>query len=460
MNIIVIGAGLVGTSLAEKLQNQGHNITVIEADSARSDKVGDGLDVRMVQGSGSNPQDLEAAGLETADMVIAATPIDEVNLIACAIAQRYGVTHRIARIRNADFIEGSAHLQPEDFGITQVIYPEENTLNAVMNFIETPYAIDAQDFAKRTVFLRSYLITDRMPVAHLSLIELRNDPRGDRLLVVAIIRDEQVIIPRGDTVILPGDKPLFIFPRAALENFLTLMAVEPGTKRKAIVFGSTLTAVNIARELHKELETVIFIDPDIEHGNLAAAKLHGIDVLHGSGDDADVLREANVRFADFFIGASEHNDENVLSCLLAKSEGAKEVIAILNDDQHSELFLSIGIDHIINPRQLTAGGILNAILPGYVSAALHIQRSDIDVLRLRVGADASVAHKALKDSWKRVLGVSIVGAVLRDNDMLVPTGNTVLLPGDIVIVFTRSAGIKKVRKLFGTVEQSAFLPDA
>ncbi|MFZ1729213.1 MAG: Trk system potassium transporter TrkA [Bacteroidota bacterium] len=459
MNIIVIGAGLVGTSLAEKLQNQGHNITVIEVDAVRSESVGDGLDVRMVQGSGSNPQDLEEAGLEHADMVIAATPVDEVNLIACTIALRYGVKHRIARLRNADFIEGSAHLQPEHFGITQVIYPEENTLAAVMNFIETPFAIDAQDFARRAVLLRSYLITERMPIANRSLIELRNDPRGNRLLVVAIIRNDTVIIPRGDAVIQPGDKPVFIFPREALGDFLTLVDVEPNAKRKAIVFGSTLTAVNIARALHNELETVIFIDPDMEHGNSAAAKLHGIDVLHGSGDDADVLREANVRFADFFIGASEHNDENVLSCLLAKSEGAKEVIAIVNDDQHSELFLSIGIDHIINPRQLTANGILNAILPGYVSAALHIERSDIDVLRLRVGADSAVANQALKNSWKRVLGVSIVGAILRNDEMLVPTGDTVLLPGDIVIVFTRAAGIKKVRKLFGSGNQS-LMPNA
>lgn len=452
MNIIVVGAGLVGTSLAEQLQSQGHNITVIESNPSRASSVEEKLDVRIVHGSGSNPHDLEEAGLDVADMLIAATPVDEVNLIACMIARQYEVPHRIARIRNADF----ARLQPELFGITQVIFPEDNTLAAVLNIIETPHAIDAQDFARRSVLLRSYLITERMPLANRPLAELRSDPSGQRLLVVAIIRDGSVLIPRGDSVILPGDKPLFVFPRDALESFLTLVGVDPSAKRKAIVFGNTLTAINIALALKNELDSVVFVDPSIEHGNIAAAKLHGIDVLHGSGDDVDVLREANVRYADFFIAASEFNDENVLSCLLAKSEGAREVIAVVNDDQHSELFLSIGIDHIINPRQLTASGILNSILPGYVSTDLHIQKSDIDVLRLSVTDSAAVAHRALKDSWKRVLGVSIVGAVLRAGEMIIPTGSTVLLPGDTVIVFTRAAGIRKVRKLFGSAEQSKF----
>ncbi|MBN1448948.1 MAG: Trk system potassium transporter TrkA [Bacteroidetes bacterium] len=460
MHVIIIGAGLVGSSLAEHLLHQGHNIALIEKNPVRSEEIGEKLDVLMVNGSGSNPQDLEQAGIENATMVIAATPVDEVNLLSCMIARQYDVPHRIARIRNVDFITGSARLQPEHFGITQVIYPEENTLNAVLNYIETPFAIDAQDFAQRTILLRTYRITADMPIAHRSLIELRNDPLGHALLVVAIIRDEQVTIPRGDTVIKPGDKPLFIFPREARPNVLRLVGIESTTNKKAIVFGNTLTAINIARALQQELDAVVLIDPDLEHGNIAAAKLHGIDVLHGSGDDVDVLKEANIRFADFFVAASEYNDENILSCLLAKSEGAREVIAIVNDDQHTDLFLSIGINHIINPRQLTATGILNAILPGYVSPSLHIQKTDIDVLRLSVNEGARVAHKPLKESWRRVLGVSIVGAVLREGGMIIPTGDTVLLPGDLIIVFTRSAGIRRVRKLFGSQEQSTIKRNA
>ncbi|MBR9977601.1 MAG: Trk system potassium transporter TrkA [Bacteroidetes bacterium] len=452
MNIIITGAGLVGTSLAEELQRYGHNITVIERDILRCQELEDKLDARMVHGSGSNPGVLLAAGLESADMLIAATPTDDVNLVACMIARQYGLPHRIARIRNAEFLAGDQRLQPEHFGITQIISPEENTLAAVLNYVETPFTIDAQDFAQRSVLLRSYNVTEAMPIANRSLADIRGDTRGTLLLVVAIIRDGEVIIPQGDTVILPGDRPLCIFPREAIKNVLSLVNVDAGAKRKAIVFGNTVTAVNIAEALHNELNSVVFIDPDPEHGTLAAARLDGIDVLHGRGDDIGVLHEANVRFADFFIAASEHNDGNVLSCLLAKSEGAKEAIAIVTDQQHSDLFLSIGIDHIINPRQLTASGILNAILPGFVSTALHIQKSDIDVLRLRVTSTSRVANRALKDSWKRVLGGSIVGAVLRKGDMIIPTGNTVLQPDDTVIVFAHRSGIRKVRKLFGAVE--------
>lgn len=453
MNIIIIGAGLVGTSLAEELQRYGHDIAVIENNLRRCEELGDKLDARMIPGSGSNPRVLRAAGLESADMLIAATPVDDVNLLACMIAREYGLPHRIARIRNTEYLAGDPRLRPEHFGITQVISPEENTLDAVLNYVETPFTIDAQDFAKRSVLLRSYSVTADMPIANRTLADLRNDPRGIQLLVVAIIRDEEVVIPQGDTVIQPDDRPLFIFPREARKKVLSLFNVDSSAKRKAIVYGNTVTAVNIAEALRDELDTVVYIDPDPEHGNIAAARLDGVDVLQGHGDDVDVLREANVRFADFFIAASEHNDGNVLSCLLAKSEGAKEAIAIVTDEQHSDLFNSIGIDHIINPRQLTASGILNAILPGFVGTALHIQKSDIDVLRLHVTPDSRVANRILKESWKRVAGNSIVGAVLREGEMIIPTGNTRLQPDDTVIVFTHRSGTRKVRKLFGLAEQ-------
>ncbi|NOY05229.1 MAG: Trk system potassium transporter TrkA [Chlorobi bacterium] len=449
MQIIITGAGLVGTSLAEQLLKENHDVALVEQDPTRAENVGDKLDALMVTGSGSNPIDLERAGIAEADMLIAATPVDEVNVLGCMIAKHYDVPRRIARIRKWNFEDLDARITPEGLGITQVIYPEESTIQAVLNYIETPFAIDAQDFQKRTILLRSYLVTEEMPIANRSLIELRESSEA-KILVVAIIRGDEVFIPKGEDCVLPGDKPLFIFPREALPVFLELVNAAHVPKKKAIVFGDTLTALNIARALQNEIDTVVFIDPDLEHGKIVAEQLHDVDVLLGHGADVDVLREANIRFADYFIAASTATHENVLSCLLAKSEGAKDVISIVNEDQYVGLILSIGINNVINPRQLTAASILSTINPAYVGPSLHIQKTDIDVIRFKVREDAPVTGKPLMEGWKKARGIAIVGAVLRHDEMIIPTGTTVLQPDDLVIVFTRSAGIPKLRKLFGT----------
>lgn|GEM_PF-19389 len=448
MNSIIVGAGLVGTSLAETLRQQGHDITVIDINISRCTYLSEKLDALIINGSGSDAKTLALAGIASADMIIAATPIDEVNLIACMIAKQYGVEHRISRIRSPMFGQRENALLPEHFGLTQVIYPETSTLNAILNIVETPGAVDAQDFQNRDVLLRSYVLSADMPITGRALAMLRADPAAAMLLVVAILREHEVIIPHGDTVLLPGDRPLFIFPRSALDDVLGLMGIDAHARRKAVVFGDTILAMNVARELEQTLASVILIDPDASHAAIAASQLTKGDVLHGSGDDADVLLEANIRFADFFIAATEQSDRNIFSCLLAKSEGAREVIAVVDDDKHLELFQSIGIDHVVNPKQLTAAGILNAIIPGSILSALHISKSDIEVLRLNVAKRSPVTGKALKQSWRKASGMSIVGAVLRGSDMLLPSGETVLQHGDIVLVFTRQAGIKRVRKLF------------
>jgi trk system potassium uptake protein len=447
MNVVIIGAGLVGTSLGETLRANGHDIAIIERNAPRCALIADTMDVLAIHGSGSNPKDLERAGIANADMVIAATPVDEVNLVCCSIAKQYNVEHRIARIRTDIFSGG--HVRPDHFGITQVIYPEQSTQDAVLNIVETPGAIDVQDFQQHAVLMRSFLLKEGMPIVDRDLRELNADPAGRLLLVVAIIRGDEVIIPRGESILRPGDKLLCIFPNSARRDVLGLMGIDSNAKRRVIVFGDTLTAINIASALESEVERVTFIDPDAKHADVAAAHLRSSDVLHGDANDIDVLIEANVRYTDFFIAATEQNDRNILSCLLAKSEGAKEVVAVLTDEKHLDLFQSIGINHVVNPRQLTAAGILNAVLPGFVGTSLHIQKSDIDVLRLPVRDRTAIAHRPLKDSWKRVVGTSIVGAILRDGEMLVPRGDTVLLPGDLVLVFARSAGVRRLRKMFG-----------
>ncbi|MAT39879.1 MAG: Trk system potassium transporter TrkA [Ectothiorhodospiraceae bacterium] len=449
MQIIILGAGLVGTSLAENLLRQKHSITIIEKDPDRCAEVGEKLDALMIDGTGTSPVDLERAGIDSADMLIAATPVDEVNIIACMIARQYNVEHRIARIRNQAFIRGSERINPADFGITRIIYPEDHTIESVLHYIETPGAVDAQDFERGSVFMRSYRITEDMPIAGKSLLDLRSESGDEFLLVVVIIREGEVIIPRGDSFILPGDKPLFVFHRNSLKYFLTLVDAEYPATRKAVIYGNTLTSVNIAKMVREHLDIVVFIDPDLEHGNFAATELDGIDVLHGKGDDTDVLQEANVRFADYFIAASSEGDENILAALLAKSEGAKEAIAIIDDAQHTQLFQSIGIDHVVNPRQLTAAGILNAIHPGFVHSSVHIQKTDIDVLRFRVTEDCPIAGESLQDGWHKAKGKSVVGAVFRNEEIIVPKGSTILTPGDLVIVFTLSSGIKMLNKLFG-----------
>ncbi|MBU8933988.1 MAG: Trk system potassium transporter TrkA [candidate division Zixibacteria bacterium] len=448
MRTIIVGGGVVGCSLAEHLLPSGHHLSLVESDARLSQILSEKLDVQIITGSGSSPECLREAGLLDADMVLAVTPNDEINIVVCALAAQHGVTRRIARLRDREFSQESEIVDLEQLGITSVIHPEKAQVNHILQFLATPHAVEVADFEDGRILMRGYRITEDMELANKTPLEIRQGMDSEQVLFAAIVRDGRGMIPGGDTLILPGDVVYTLFPRESLERFLQLVNVEYKKQRKIIITGDNFSTLELAGALDDTDNNITLIDPDLEHAQKAAQRFSNIQVLHGDCTDIDLLREQNIDSTSFFIATSSAAEYNMFSSLLAKAEGAREVIAISTESRHDQLFESIGIDHVTNPRIITARGILEMISRGHIGAVVQLSDVDIEAVRFTVEPGSEVGHSSVKKLARKLKRDSIFGIVVRGDKMLLPDGETIIEDDDHVIMITRHKNLPSLAKLF------------
>ena len=449
MRIVIVGAGMVGFSLAEQLLLQNHDLTIIEKELLLCHEIEEKLDLQVINGSGSSPRDLELAGIDHADLLLAVTPFDEINILACAIAYQYGVPERLARIRSSEFRDSKVSFDLTKLGITKVIDPENSVVDAISEYILTPGVIEATSFENNRILVREYKVTRDLPVVNKSLAEIRKMNMHDHILVMTIVRDDQAIIPTGEEIVREGDEILVLFPATSLRAFQNFANLTKRKVRKVIISGTSLISLRLAQRLDKTIEQIIFLDPHYQDGQHAADLLDSVEVLHGDATEIDLLKEVHIENADFFIGSSKNTEHNVMSALLAKSLGAKEVIAISDlPARNNKLFKSIGIDHVINPRLSVAMKIMNLIQKDNIVSEIRIRELDLETIRVVTGNNSKVAGKPLFEAWKPLSRKAIVGAIIRSEELIVPEGNTVFLPGDQAVIITRTKSIGLIEKMF------------
>ena len=248
MRIVIVGGGVVGLSLGEHLLRDKHQLSLIEVDSQLCDQLGEKLDAQILNGPGTSPTILKEAGLPDADMVLAVTPSDEVNMLVCAIAAQYDVKHRIARLRSAEFAEGSDVIDLARLGVTSVIYPEKVLADQIMQFVETPHAIEAANFEQGRILLRGFKVTEEMELANKTPRQIREEIAPVVVLFSALIRNGTGVIPDGATVIEPGDTLYALFPRESLDRFRKLIGIET-KNRKIIMTGDSYSSIELAKLL-------------------------------------------------------------------------------------------------------------------------------------------------------------------------------------------------------------------
>lgn len=448
MRIIIVGGGVVGSSLAEFLLHDGHSLALIETDPQLCEQLSGKHDLQIISGSGSSPRHLREAGVEDADLVVAVTPNDELNMVVCSIAAQYGVPQRIARLRDREFRKDNPSFDIEKIGITDVIHPEKVMVDHVLQYVTTPHAVEAANFENGRVLLRGYRIRDNMALAGKTPSEIRDEIDPDIVLFPAIIRDGKGMIPDGNTRINAGDILYTLFPRESLDRFLSLVGQEKKKTRKIIVTGASYALMEMSRALHNSEHKVVVVDPDLEQAQKVAGMFDGIEVIHGDCTDNDLLREINVESASFFISVANEADYNMLSALLAKAEGAHEVIATSGEARHDRLFKSIGIDHVINPRLTAAREILEVISRGHIGAVVKLANVDIEAVRFTVEPDSEIEGMQIKRLGKKLKRGTIVGVIVREDSLIIPDGETTVMEGDHLIVITPHANLKKVSTLF------------
>ncbi len=446
MKILIVGAGAVGFNLAKQLSKEGHDISVVERDGDLVKRITEKLDVSVVSGSASSPAVLVEAGIKNTEMVLAVTNSDEINMVVCMISHSFGVKTKIARIRNPEFTEDQSILQQNGFHIDYVVNPEKITISSILNIIGTPGSIYVADFATGDILLRGFNVPPDAPIAGKKLSELREVESTDSFLIVAVQRNEEMLIPKGDTHLMPHDNIFVLVAKEALPFFLPMVNRRADEVEKVLIYGVNRASLELAKRLEERKIGVTIIEPDREKTQQAATVLDKTVILQGSALDIDILKEASVDIADFFVALSESEQSNILSSLLAKRLGAKKAIVLTVDPAFVPIINSLGMDIVINPRLITVGSILQHIRRGRTLSVVKFQNSEAEAMELVAEKNSKIVGKQLKEiSFPQG---SILGAIVREGAMQLPTGNTWIEPGESVVVFALPNAIEKVQSLF------------
>lgn len=450
MRIIIVGGGVVGSALAEHLLRDGHSLAMIELNADLGSHLTEKHDLQILTGSGSSPELLHEAGIADADMILAVTPNDETNMIVCAIAAQYGVKQRIARLRGREFTRKDAKFDLNRVGVTAVIHPEQVMVDNIVQFIVTPHAVQTANFEDGRILLRGYRVRDNMELAGKTPREIREQIAPDVILFAAVDRQGEGMIPDGDFRIEAGDIVYALFPRESLDTFMRLVGQGKKKSRKIIVTGDSFALMEMVKGLQKSDHKVVVVHRDLEGAKVLAGRFDQIEVLHGDCTNVELLREINVETASFLIAMSDQPDYNIMSALLAKAEGAHEVIATITEDRHHILFTSIGIDHVVNQRLVVAREILEIVSRGRISAAIELSDIDIDAVRFNVDPGSQIAGLQIKQIARKMKKGSIIGVIIRDDRMILPDGETVVQAGDHVIIISHTSQLDRMAKLFRT----------
>ena len=448
MNILIIGAGTVGFNLAQRLLHLNHHITVIEQNENLCDEINSKLDVFTITGLGNDPTLLKKAGIEVMDMVIAVTPNDETNLLICNFAMQNGVPKRIARVKSDIYAAKDSCIDLNKLGVTNVIEPEKEVVGKILQYVELPGVIEAANFQSNNILLRGYRISKDMPIANKTLIEIKNMAKTSPLLIVAIVRSGRSLHPHGNQKLLAGDKIIAIMPRESFKTFCHLINRKTTKLKKIIVTGDSLTAIHLVQTLKPLAERILLVDPDLEHSHFAASILDKVEILYGDCTNSNVLQEIRAEHADCFIAVGKDSEDNIMSCLLAKNAGTDIVIALRSDEKYMELFSTLGIDHIVNPQDITSNMIIEKIQMIPIGSCLKLKTADIEIQRLKATKMCPVTEKTLNQLDNFFKESIIIGAIIRNNQVIIPWGETIIKENDEVIILCKKEQIDWVRKWF------------
>jgi trk system potassium uptake protein TrkA len=450
VNILILGAGQVGSTVAESLVSEANDITVVDTDAVKLAALQNRLDLRTLVGNASHPSVLREAGLADADMLLAVTQSDEVNMVACKLAaSMFNTPTRIARIRSADYLAHPEIFSKENFSVDFSICPEQILTDYIRKLIEFPEALQVLEFADGKVSLVAVRAFEGGPLVGRELKYIRSHMPQIDTRVAAIFRQDRPIIPEGSTVIEDGDEIFFI---AATENIRSVLKelrrMDKPVKRVMIVSGG-----NIGRRLALSLEHEYQVKL-IEFNKKACEKLAGelthALVLHGDGTDEKLMETENVGDVDVFCALTNDDENNIMSALLAKKAGARKVMALINRSAYVGVLQGGKIDIALSPAHVTIGSLLAYVRQGDVAAVHSLRRGAAEALEL-------IAHGDRQSS--RVVGRRIdeidlpkgatIGAIVRNGEVIMGHHDRLIESEDHVIVFViNKKMIRKVEKLF------------
>ena len=452
MRAIVVGAGDVGYDVARLLSLQRHDVTVVDTDPSRVEAVRDTLDVLAVVGSGTSAATLREARIEDADLMVAVTDVDEVNIIASRLAERVGKsaedTTTIARVRSAEFTGADSVLTLSDFGIDHVIHPEQSTANEVVSLLRRAAATDVVEFCHNRVQLVGIRIERGSPLSGLTLVELaRRSPLPFRIM--GISRGVRTIVPSGDATIQGGDQVFVLVETGRVAEAARILGKEAGRLRHVMILGGTAVGARVAAGLsdrsRKSGMEVKLVEGDRDRAQMLAETLEGVLVIHGDPADIDLLAREGLAETHAVVAVTPDEESNLVACLMAKHLEVRKTVALLSKSAYIPISQSIGLDAAVSQKLAVSREVLRFLRGSHVRSVATVHGLDAEILELVAdrGAPITAAPLAELDLPSGIL----LGAVVGDR-VEIATGLTVVPPGSRSVVFATPERVDAVEPLF------------
>ncbi|QYZ71256.1 Trk system potassium transporter TrkA [Neotabrizicola shimadae] len=450
MKVIICGAGQVGWQIARHLSGERNDVTIVDSNADLVRRAADTLDVRGVAGFASYPDVLERAGARDADMIIAATHSDEVNMVTCQVAHSiFSVPRKIARLRAQSYLDAiySDLYRAGHLPIDVVISPEREVAEAALQRLAAPAAFDTESFMGGRAHLLGIALTEDCPVLGTPLRQLNELFSTLRAIVVGIRRGDRLFAPDPDDMLFAEDQ-IYVFTHSEdVARCVEIFGKQARKQERVIIIGGGNVGLAVARALEKRTDRVRtkIIEKDRARAELAADGLERTIVLNGDGMDMDILAEADIDRADAVLVVTDDDKTNLLAAVRAKQAGCPMSIALVNDPTLAPLMAPLDIDAYINPRATTVSSILRHIRHGKVRAIYSIGDAEAEVIEAQVLSTSPLAGKLVRDV-EFPEGV-LVGALMKGEKVVKPTGDLRIEAGDVIALFAMASDVPEVERL-------------
>jgi trk system potassium uptake protein TrkA len=468
MQIVILGAGQVGASVAEALASEANDITIVDQNREALAQLADRLDVRTHAGNAAYPSVLREAGIEDADLLVAVTQSDQTNLVACKIARNlFHVPMRIARLRSPDFLDNDL-LSNDNFAVDYAICPEQEITEYIVKLIEFPEALQVLEFANGQVTLVGVHAYQGGLLVGKPIRSMREHlPKGVDARIAAIFREHQAVDPDGDTVIEPGDEVFLLAASAHIRPVMRELRRMQQPVRRVMIAGGGNIGARVAATLEKKYDVKV-IERDRERAEIVAAKLNGSLVLHGEATDENLLSHENIDEVDMFLALTNDDEDNIMAASLAKRLGCKRVLALINRRAYADMVQGGPIDIGLSPAQVSIGTLLTHVRRGDVAKVHSLRRGAAEALELVAHGDQKTSKVVGRriDQLPKIKGAHIGAIVRRSREpevvqrdgflvdayvdyVIIPHHDTVIESGDHVVVFCmRKRQVVEVERLF------------
>jgi trk system potassium uptake protein TrkA len=445
MSIIVVGAGDIGYHLSQSLSLEKEDIIVIDKDIDKTNKIRDALDVQAIEGTGSSLKILQQAGIKESDMIIAVTGSDEVNLISCAVASSQTKSStKVARVRNFEYIENPELFNDSNLNVDHLINPDYEAVTTIMKLLQFPGAIDVVDFNNGRIKIIGLKVENPIFYDGIELNEIREKSGLDDLVVASIYRDNEVIIPRGYDKIYFDNIVYAITTNENINSLLTFFGKEYEPIKRAMIVGGGNIDSPLSKEFEKMNISTKLIETDEAKSLKMVEELDKTLVLYHDGDMEKLFDEEHIENTDIFIAVTEDEENNILLSLLAKQKGAKKVISLIYNLSYTQFVSKLGIDLVVNPNLCAINRILHFIRKGKVLSATTFHDKKAEAIEAVALETSDIVNKPI--SKIKFPKDAIITAIIREGELIIPTGTSVIQAGDHVIIFALSNAVKNVEK--------------